>query len=526
MDAAPQPVSDARVDSVLAVLRGAIARRDVYTQQKLRHLQTLRELAAKSATAAERLSIYGHLYEEYIHFQYDSAFVYAHRCHDLATAMDDGHETLAAVCRLIECQATGGFFKEAAEVAARVDTAALSAEERHTYHKQVAYLYQNLYMYVHGTPMLDEEYRRQHRLYTRLAHLNEGHDGLLWGYLNDGGRIPRAAVESRIAQAAGLPQPSHDAAVAYFIIGECQSRLGQRREAIYYLALSALNDLRTCTTETAASRLLATLLFEEGRVDDAFRFIRLAYDDATFYHSRLRQVEIGAVLPGIERERYAMVEREKWLWTALCLITLAALAVLAVLMRRLHRRGQHIARLNRQLTEQKAAVERTNATLETLNRELAEANAVKFRYIVESLYSNSTFVGRVEEKRHAAETKLLARQYADIPRLLREMDTRSERARMSSVFDTVFLSLFPTFIDQYNALFPPEGRISADENGALPTEARIFALLRLGIGDARVVGQYLNLTPNSIYVYRAKAKSRSLVGKDAFEAKIMEIPMH
>lgn len=48
--------------------------------------------------------------------------------------------------------------------------------------------------------------------------------------------------------------------------------------------------------------------------------------------------------------------------------------------------------------------------------------------------------------------------------------------------------------------------------------------MRLGIKDAVIVANYLNLSLNTVYVYKAKVKSRSVVKKEDFEGFIMQIP--
>ena len=75
-----------------------------------------------------------------------------------------------------------------------------------------------------------------------------------------------------------------------------------------------------------------------------------------------------------------------------------------------------------------------------------------------------------------------------------------------------------------NKLFPEEYRVDVAADGTLPTDVRIFALMRLGIKDSVIVANYLNLSLNTVYVYKAKVKSRSMVKKEDFEACIMQIP--
>ena len=52
---------------------------------------------------------------------------------------------------------------------------------------------------------------------------------------------------------------------------------------------------------------------------------------------------------------------------------------------------------------------------------------------------------------------------------------------------------------------------------------RMAALIRLGIDDSARIAAFLHLTPNTIYNYRARLKSRAAGTRDELEDKIREI---
>ena len=55
-------------------------------------------------------------------------------------------------------------------------------------------------------------------------------------------------------------------------------------------------------------------------------------------------------------------------------------------------------------------------------------------------------------------------------------------------------------------------------------DVRIFALMRLGFDNPAEVAEYLNLSIDTVYVYKARLKARSVVDKEEFESRIMAIP--
>ncbi|MGC3943186.1 MAG: DUF6377 domain-containing protein [Chryseolinea sp.] len=90
-------------------------------------------------------------------------------------------------------------------------------------------------------------------------------------------------------------------------------------------------------------------------------------------------------------------------------------------------------------------------------------------------------------------------------------------------FDKVFLKLFPDFLDTFNSYFREEDRIVPKDGHLLNTELRIFALIRMGIHDTEKIAKILDYSINTIYSYKARIKSKSILPNDEFEAKIMDI---
>ena len=87
-------------------------------------------------------------------------------------------------------------------------------------------------------------------------------------------------------------------------------------------------------------------------------------------------------------------------------------------------------------------------------------------------------------------------------------------------FDSVFLHLFPNFVNDFNALLQPEMQVSAKEENRLTTEIRIFALIRLGIEDSSKIAEFLHYSVNTIYNYRARIKNGALCNREQFERRV------
>ena len=85
-------------------------------------------------------------------------------------------------------------------------------------------------------------------------------------------------------------------------------------------------------------------------------------------------------------------------------------------------------------------------------------------------------------------------------------------------FDSVFLKLYPKFIEQFNTLLQEDERICPKEG-----ELRVFALIRLGITDSGKIANFLHYSAQTVYNYRLKVRNKSLLSKDEFMEAVQQI---
>jgi len=98
-----------------------------------------------------------------------------------------------------------------------------------------------------------------------------------------------------------------------------------------------------------------------------------------------------------------------------------------------------------------------------------------------------------------------------------------EIANFYRTFDSAFLELYPTFVEDFNALLVPGEQIVLKKGELLNTELRIFALIRLGIKDSGRIASLLRYSVNTIYNYRAKIKNVALGSRDDFENRVSSL---
>ena len=187
---------------------------------------------------------------------------------------------------------------------------------------------------------------------------------------------------------------------------------------------------------------------------------------------------------------------------------------------------KRIALARSQLEKRNTQLAAANTQLSILNVQLSDSSRAKEEYIVQLLEYNSEFIDQKEEDRRN-ESKLLRNgKMKELTRMLNSADkTGKELNQLLARFDDIFLGLYPTFIEEFNALLNEEGKIKVIRNERMNTPLRIFALLRLGIEKTADVSKILHCSANTVYNYRAQLKNAYLFERDEFEDAVRRIGM-
>jgi hypothetical protein len=159
---------------------------------------------------------------------------------------------------------------------------------------------------------------------------------------------------------------------------------------------------------------------------------------------------------------------------------------------------------NRQLAEYYHSVIDAEENLKQTNLDLIEANAAKEEYLGLFLSMCSGYLDKLK--------KNLSRDQFD-----------AELKNFYKTFDTSFLSLYPTFVEEFNALLKEDSRIRLKDGELLSTELRIFALIKLGITQSSHIASLLRYSVNTIYNYRAQVKNAALENRENFEETVRKI---
>ena len=306
-------------------------------------------------------------------------------------------------------------------------------------------------------------------------------------------------------------------------------------QMLYWLTESVLADIRNAAMDQGSMWELANELMLSGDVDRASRYISYTSDCANRYGSRQRNWQIAPLLSHIANEYKSQSERTtSQLWGTLAVISILALLLLGALFfvhsrnTQLHAArndlkisNDELASANKLLATQKNELAALNSQLSTLNSQLTESNRVKEEYIGRFMSLCAQYIDKLDNYRKMVNKKMKNKELEELFQISKSTELKEkELEELYENFDTVFLHLFPNFIDDFNALLQPEMQIHPKEENRLTTDIRIFALIRLGFEDSSKIAEFLHYSVNTIYNYRARIKNGALGNREQFENKV------
>lgn len=497
----------------------SLNRKSTFEKSKQQQIGKLKSVSRQAADSQAAYSNFIALYDQYKSFKYDSAHYYASESMRMAEKIGKADYIVESKCAMIFCLISAGLYKEAVDMHHSIDLEHVSTDYRRIFYSIASRLYYDMADFNQSAPYHADYISRGHS-YTDslLACLQPQSSPWLYAVamkqMKEENFDESFATFRKLLRRADLDD--HTKAIVTSCLGWIAISQNEREKAKAFLAQAAIYDNVTATKENTALRLLGGMLYEEGDVERATRYVRLALDDANAYGARLRKIQVGGILPIIEQDRYNILKSERNAITAAFAIAILSIAVLVV--------GTYIIRKqNRKLRQARATIEQRNSELQQANRSLSEANAIKDEYIGRTFYQNAEYINKVEKLYKAIDRKITTKRYEDLRASLNESELIAERKSMFADFDDTFLRLFPNYVDRYNQLFDEKDRKMPDNEKALTNEMRIYALIRLGITDSERIAAFLDYSVHTINTYKTRIKNKSIVENDEFESRIMAI---
>lgn len=508
---------------LLELLDSYIEKRDVYAKQKEEKLKQLKLRLRTADNNAARLAILDKIYREYYTYRYDSALVYADRGLALSQSNNDAYFTMLNRINRAAVLSTGGLYSQSEALLNEIGKEGVPSRLRQYYYYTFTWLYNYWESFCDKSEFKEDLHKKkQHYLKLTVSATNNDNTAL-HAYLN----AELAFMENPLGKNVlslytkalmHSPVNSRVHASAAYCIARYYREIGKTQLYEKYIIEAAISDIVCPLKENLALQEFSTYLYKKDAkyADHAARYIYCSMEDAKFYNNRLRMLEISNILPIIATSNQeALAHKERIVRGVLAVVSFMSLVLFAMAFfgykqnKWLTRSRREIRSQNRQLTELNEKLIATNHRRETYMRLFMDISAVYIRKLI--------------EYRKLVSRKIKANQAADLLKTINSYKLAEEEATtFYTRFDRAFIELYPGFVDELNALLMPEAQIELPSPNSLTTEARIYALMRLGVTDSQEIATLLFYSTQTIYNYKSAMRTRA-INRDTFDEDISRL---
>ena len=304
---------------------------------------------------------------------------------------------------------------------------------------------------------------------------------------------------------------SHGYAMLAMSLAKCYGLMGKEELEKKYLIIAAITDIKLAIKENEALLALSAILYHEGDIERAYRYVKVCLADANFYNSHFKDSVIARTYSIVDSAYMSRMDAQrKKLQGYLVVISVIVVLLVVVLFESFKQRNK--------LMLIRAQLKHANQGLLIMNSRLDEANLIKERYVGYFMNQCSVYINKLDDFRKNVNRKIKTKQIEDLY-VLSSRPMEKELEELYANFDRAFLNLYPDFIEQFNALLKPEARFET-EDGRLNITLRIYALMRMGITNMGQIAKFLNYSLQTVYNYKSKVKKDSLLDGDAFEEAV------
>lgn len=498
-----------RADSLLLKLDQVIKERPIYMEQKELKLVELKRLLHRQIPDEERFAILGTLLDEYRSFNTDSALHMAEEREQIAIRL--GNREYIDNARMNKADVLGmtGMYKEVMDLMRNIHIDRLPVDI-HPY-------YYHIYRTVYGLMADYAVTAYEKKLYTELT--DKYRDSLL--LVNKDNLLIHTLIQSDqynvrneydkairlLTDYLALQKDyEHDVAICAYTLSESYRLKGDKEKEKEYLIVSAMADMKTAVREYISLRKLAVLLYQEGDIERAYSYVKICMEDAAACNARLRKLEILEIFPIIndayQQKTEKQQEQMKWALVSISLLSLFLLLAIFYVykqMKKVAAARREVIDANKRLKELNDELHLSNAQLKEANHSIAENSYLKEEYIGRYMDQCSVYLEKMDNYRRSlgkiAATGNVEELYKNIKS---SKFIEGELKEFYTNFDNTFLQLFPTFVEDFNALLADDEQISLKAGERMNTELRIFALIRLGITDSVKIAQFLRYSVTTI----------------------------
>lgn len=541
--------SSLSTQQLLDSLDSSLGKSAAYTAEKERRISSLRRRLSQTANPEQRFWICRNLVDEYSSYNSDSALHYI----DASTAVgrQTGRREWVDEMNLNRAYiyAATGLLSEAESALNEVDPRQMTPALASEYYNRLLFVLTHKDQYLGKNSLTRPYSERAKAMLDSVSRLMQPSDPqyiwfLAWRSMTDPAKTREAipVVEKALESST---YSTREEAMNAWILSRLYELTGNSDMMMRYLILSAIADVRTSNKEIASLEEISNRLYQSNDLERANDYISHCLQLANDYKSRVRVGRLADLQYHITKAYSQRNDRQRRKLNVYFIIALVFAAGLAVAMlilykqnRRIHRSKTELDRSNAQLNSKVEELSQTrrqlkeaNDRLEILYRnvrdeagELAAGNDAKERYIADIFAICSDYISKLDEFRRNIYRKIVAHNFDEVKELTKSHElSHGEIKELYQNFDSIFLKVYPNFVDDFNTLLRPDERVAMKKPGVLTTELRIYALVRLGINDSVKIARFLHCSTQSVYNARMKMRNKSDISKEQFAEAVRRL---
>lgn len=541
--------SSLSTQQLLDSLDSSLGKSAAYTAEKERRISSLRRRLSQTANPEQRFWICRNLVDEYSSYNSDSALHYI----DASTAVgrQTGRREWVDEMNLNRAYiyAATGLLSEAESALNEVDPRQMTPALASEYYNRLLFVLTHKDQYLGKNSLTRPYSERAKAMLDSVSRLMQPSDPqyiwfLAWRSMTDPAKTREAipVVEKALESST---YSTREEAMNAWILSRLYELTGNSDMMMRYLILSAIADVRTSNKEIASLEEISNRLYQSNDLERANDYISHCLQLANDYKSRVRVGRLADLQYHITKAYSQRNDRQRRKLNVYFIIALVFAAGLAVAMlilykqnRRIHRSKTELDRSNAQLNSKVEELSQTrrqlkeaNDRLEILYRnvrdeagELAAGNDAKERYIADIFAICSDYISKLDEFRRNIYRKIVVHNFDEVKELTKSHElSHGEIKELYQNFDSIFLKVYPNFVDDFNTLLRPDERVAMKKPGVLTTELRIYALVRLGINDSVKIARFLHCSTQSVYNARMKMRNKSDISKEQFAEAVRRL---
>lgn len=508
-----------------------IAHAHDYMQQVETEIQSLRQQITKACNDEELYAFNNQIIDRYTFFINDSTLHYIDQ--NLTIAEHNHRKDMISECHLkkAEVYIQIGMLDKAIEETEMVVLDDLPVDQKFHYYSN------KLFLSVRQNRLSENDLAVDQQLVNDLiANVQPGNDfdevwAVFWrSQLMDSPDIVINELPEYIDKLLANNAPM--AGRIIFLLAGAYRLSGSQDMYLKTLCQSVQQSVKTMDCDVTAILELISYLIEQDDNQRAYRYMEYVVEGQTLNPDYIRSAQINQIMRQVFNSTQQISKKQlerinnymHWLMAAVVGLVILAI-IICLSMRNVLKQRKDIQRTNEQLSQNIKQLHQTQQSLmdsntqllqatwqvQQVNKDLQQANYIKEVYIGSLFSTCSNFINKLDAFRSDINRKIKAGKMSEASQLVSPENSfmKDEIVELNQNFDETFLSIYPSFVDDFNTLLRPEERI--EQKGMnLNTDLRIYALIWLGIESSSKIASLLHVSNQTVYNARTRMRTHAI----------------